>query len=99
MMITPVVSEMDEYIRSGEGCLPGSYTPTDPHVFYVEVTLNGCKHLCQQLHDVTCTRIVFLPVQRSCYLQPDRAVSLVGNIEKCVAVVIFNRQRRISKCD
>ena len=90
---------MDEYIQSEEGCLPSSYTPPDTHIFYVEVTLNGCQHLCQQLHDVTCTRIVFLPTQRSCYLQPDRDVSLLGKSEDCLTAMIFNRKRHICESD
>ena len=92
MIITCVDSDMDEYIRSDEGCLSERYSPPDTSAFYVEVTLNGCKHLCQQLHDVTCTRIVFLPTYRSCYLQPDRKVSLMGNSDDCVAVMVFNSQ-------
>ena len=47
---------------------------TEHYHLYVEVTLSVCKYLCEHLHNDTCTMILFVPANRSCYLLPLRNV-------------------------
>ena len=95
--ITIELSDINQYTLSDQGCLPTDYSPRVSYNFYVEVTLDGCKYLCQRLHDITCTQIVFLPVQRSCYLQPDQDVPLQENMKGCSDAMIYKRKRDTGK--
>ena len=87
-------ADMDKYETPDQYCLPPNYKPeTDVFFMYVEVTLLGCKYLCQNLHDLQCTLIVYMPFKRSCVLQPDVKVHGVQCDENSIKVEIHRRRR------
>ena len=61
---------------------------------YAEVALSGCKKLCLELHDETCSRIFFFPKIRSCVLTPKTATEVrkISN-QTAHAAAVFERQR------
>ena len=90
-----MIPELDEYVLGDEGCLPEDHVPSVIHNIYVEVTFSGCKHLCERLHDDTCSQIVFLPFRRSCYLQPQEDLTLIRNSNRCIDALVYRRSRHI----
>ena len=56
---------------------------------YVEMTLSGCKYLCQYLQDHTCSQIIFVPNTRSCILQPLRNVQMMQDFSGCQVVEMY----------
>ena len=87
-------ADMDKYETPDQYCLPPNYKPeTDVFFMYVEVTLLGCKYLCQNLHDLQCSLIVYMPFKRSCVLQPDVRVHWVQCEENSIKVEIHRRRR------
>ena len=89
-----VLSDLDNYTLVDKGCLPGDYVPNNTYQLYVEVTLTGCKYLCERLHDVACSLLVMLPLHRSCYLQPDQRVLLTEDVRGCFNALIYKRHRQ-----
>ena len=84
---------MQTYALEGRCCLTPNYRPPENRIFYKEVTLLGCKLLCQKLHDLLCTLIVYMPFKRSCIIQPYVQVPFVSYQEDCTKAEIYRRQR------
>ena len=43
------------------GCLGDDYKKPESGIEYVELALSGCQHLCNTIHDITCTSILHFP--------------------------------------
>ena len=86
---------MDKYMLQGQICVSdAALTPDGYSQMYREVTLSGCKSLCTNVHDLTCTQIVYLPKSRSCVLMSPRYLTPVSRQQDCLHVVeIYRRQR------
>ena len=74
-----------------DGCIDSSFVPQINYHFYVEMALSGCKHLCETVHDVTCTLLTFVPLQRSCILQE---IPWLYNKPDCILAEVYHRHRR-----
>lgn len=83
---------IDQYLESSPVCLPDDYQAVHA-TLYVDVTFEGCKSLCQNLHDLTCSVIVFLPLTRSCFLQPLATVRTAIIGQNCSFAQIYKRVR------
>ena len=91
----------DVYLLEKTGCIDKLYNPQETANYYVEITLSGCKYLCEFLHDLTCTLLVWIPSQRSCILQPLLATSLLHEANPCNGCLyaeILHRQRKTGHC-
>ena len=91
----------DVYLLEKTGCINKLYNPQETANYYVEITLSGCKYLCEFLHDLTCTLLVWIPSQRSCILQPLLETSLLHEANPCNGCLyaeILHRQRKTGHC-
>ena len=91
------LENLDTYEPHGLYCLKPDYKPKqDPNYFtYVDVTLLGCKYLCQTLHDLPCSQIIYMPFRQTCVLQPDVPVPVVPYQENCTKIELYRRRRTI----
>ena len=87
-------SDLVSYTETAKGCLADDYQPAISGNYYVEITLSGCKYLCENLHDLTCTLIVYLPSLRSCFLQPLQMVTFERSGQGCTAAELHHRNRQ-----
>ena len=95
--IFPVSDTQDKFIQYASGCIPSDLKIGGVYNLYVEMTLSGCKYLCQFLHDYTCTLIIFAPRVRSCILLPSRNITMGNNFENCKFVELYHRHRKRGK--
>ena len=90
----------DLYFVVSTGCIYDLHSPQETVNHYVEVTLSGCKYLCEFLHDLTCTLLVWIPSQRSCILKPLEETSSLYDAKassSCLYAEIIRRQRKTGK--
>ena len=93
------LDNLDTYDPLGLYCLNPDYKPKeDPNFFtYVDVTLLGCKYLCQNLHDLPCSQIIYMPFKQTCVLQPDVLVPVVPPKDNCTKIELYRRRRTIGR--
>ena len=84
----------DEFTLFARGCIPKDFELRSVHNLYVEMTLSGCKYLCQFLHDQTCSMIIFLLDIRSCILLPWHNITVDNNLQECDLVQLHYRRRQ-----
>ena len=86
-----IAANVENFTTEGRGCINADYRPIGPYQFYAEIPLSACKYLCQYKHDAVCSMVLYLPLNRSCYLHPVREP--VGNRDGCDNAVWYKRQR------
>ena len=86
---------LDSFELKASGCIDPAFVPLITYDFYVEMALSGCKHLCESVHDMTCTIITFVPLQRSCILHPLQAIPWVKNVSGCIWAETYHRHRSV----
>ena len=85
----------DQFDLIYDGCIDSSFVPLINYNFYVEMALSGCKHLCETVHDVTCTMLTFVPEQRSCILHPLQNIPRLDDHPDCIFAEVYHRHRRV----
>lgn len=60
---------------------------------YSEVAFSGCEYLCQNLHNVTCSRVFYFPYKRTCVLTPRMEISMTSSVNGCAIAVVYERHR------
>ena len=87
---------IDNFTEEGKGCISADYRPAAPYHYYAEMPLSACKYLCQYQHNAICSMVMYLIVNRSCYIQPLREP--VGNRHGCENAVWYSRHRIAGNC-
>ena len=89
-----ISAQLDAYEPRGLFCLESDYKPKNgPNHYYVDVTLLGCKYLCQNLHDLSCSQVIYMPFRQSCVLQPVVDVPFIEFQENCTRIELYRRRR------
>ena len=82
----------NKYKPRGRACIPRNFVPTEHTDVYVEVTLEGCKYLCNVPHDQTC-RSVKAGVQRR-FLPTPTGTVLKKSAEKFTSGIVKRVKRK-----
>ena len=98
LLCYPCISDAGtNFTKLWAGCIRNDVQVRGIHHLYVEITLSGCKYLCEFLHDSTCTLIIFLPKIRSCILLPWHNIPTDNGTHNCEWAELHYKYRKRGK--